>query len=219
MGPARRGRSRLGRIELTSSRIMLHLPRLSAAVLAVVSWVDSVPSPHSRASLTSPPAIGAARDASAGRGGAERDCPAAHPGGLGVPNARDTPCPKPTACPVPPRHRRASSTSPPAIGADRVASAGRCRVVRACGAGPSRVVEALRQGRARAAQAAHVPRAAAPPMALRREPAGEDERPARRSSVRGGPSSSRRGRCVTHCRPEPERTRRDGALLACFRGR
>ena len=47
-----------------------------------------MPSPHSRASLTSPPAIGAARDASAGRGGAEWDCPAAHPGGLGVPNAR-----------------------------------------------------------------------------------------------------------------------------------
>ena len=173
------------RLALTSSRIILHLPRLSAAVLAVVSWVDSVPSPHSRASLTSPPAIGAARDASAGRGGAERDCPAAHPGGLGVPNARDTPCPKPTVCPVPPRHRRASSTSPPAIGADRVASAGRRRVVRACGAGPSRVVEALRQGCARAAQAAHVPWATAPPMALRHEPAGEDEQPARRSIVHG----------------------------------
>ena len=115
------------RLALTSSRIIIHLPRLSAAVLAVVSWVDSVPSPHSRASLTSPPAIGAARDASAGR----------------------------------------------------------CRVVRACGAGPSRVVEALRQGCARAARAAHVPWATAPPMALRHEPAGEDEQPARRCTVHG----------------------------------
>jgi len=76
--------------------------------------------------------------------------------------------------------RRASSTSPPAMGGERNASAGRCGAVLVGRAGPSRAVEALRQGRARAAQAAHVPGAAAPPMALRHEPAGEDERPARR---------------------------------------
>ena len=47
-----------------------------------------------------PPAIGAERDASAGRGGAVRGCPVTHPGGLGVLNARDVPCPKPAACPA-----------------------------------------------------------------------------------------------------------------------
>lgn len=48
------------RLEHTSSRIVLHLPRLSVAVLAV-SRVDSVPYPpaHSRASSISLPAISA----------------------------------------------------------------------------------------------------------------------------------------------------------------
>ena len=120
------------------------------------------------------------RHASAGRGGAGRDCPGAPPGGLGVPNARDTLALPEAGRGVPchPLHRRASSTSPPAIGGDRVASAGRCGAVRACCAGPSRVVEALRQGRARAAQAAHVPRAAAPPTTRWHGPAGADEQPA-----------------------------------------
>ena len=60
------------------------------------------PSPHGRASWISPPAIRAARDASAGRGGTVRGCPATHPGGLGVLNARDTPCPKPAGRALPP---------------------------------------------------------------------------------------------------------------------
>ena len=49
--------------------------------------VVSGPSP----SFLSLPAIGAERDASAGRCGAVRGCPVTHPGGLGVLNARDTP--------------------------------------------------------------------------------------------------------------------------------
>ena len=108
-------------------------------------------------------------------------------------------------------HSRASSTSPPAIGAERDASAGRGAAVRTCSAGPSRVVEALRQGCARAAQAAHVPRAAAPPMALRRVPAGEDERQARRpASVerpphRDGAAASPTAARTARRRPEPER--------------
>ena len=151
-------------------------------------------------SSTSPPAMGTAHVGRARRGsaGLPRNAPErsrrAQRARHALPEAGGVPCHPP--------YRRASSTSPPAMGADRDASAGRCRVVRACRAGPSRVAEALRQGCARAAQAAHVPRAAAPPMALRREPAGEDERPARRSSVRGAPSSSRRGRCVAHCRSD-----------------
>ena len=100
--PCGAGASRVGveRLEPTSSRIILHLRRLSVAVLAEGGWVDSVPSPHGRASSTSPPAIRAARDASAGRGGTVRGCPGTHPGGLGVLNARDTPCPKPAECPA-----------------------------------------------------------------------------------------------------------------------
>ena len=53
-----------------------------------------------------------------------------HPGDLGVHNARDTPSPKPAACPNPSAHSRASSTSPPAIDTERDASAGRCGAMR-----------------------------------------------------------------------------------------
>ena len=49
-------------------------------------------------------------DALAGRGGAVRGYPGAHPGALGVPNARDTLCPKPAFCPAP--RRRAVPARP-----------------------------------------------------------------------------------------------------------
>ena len=133
-----------------------------------------------------------------------------------LPKAGGVPCCAPL--------RRASSTSPPAMGADRDASAGRCGAVRGGRVGPSRVVAALRQGRARAVQAAHVPRAAAPPMALGHEPAEEDERPARRpASVerlphRDGAAASPTAARTARRRPEPERPRRDGALLVSLRG-
>ena len=61
-------------------------------------------------------------------------------------------------------------------------------------------------------------------MALRREPAGEDERPARRpASVervdhRDGAAASPTAARTARRRPEPERPRRDGALLVSLRG-
>ena len=50
------------------------------------------------------------RPGGAGRCRAAQGCPETHPGGLGVPNARDTPCPKPAACPV---QRRTAGPAPP----------------------------------------------------------------------------------------------------------
>ena len=96
--------------------------------------------------------------------------------------------------------------------------------LQACGAGPSRVVEALRQGRARAAQAAHALGAAAPPMAQLHEPAGADERQARRSTVHEACMPPERGRSVAHRRPDgttaPEAgaAARERVLLVCLRG-
>ena len=59
------------------------------------------PAPRRSAGPARPHRLRSVRHASAGRGGAGRDCPGAPPGGLGVPNARDTPCPKPAgACPA-----------------------------------------------------------------------------------------------------------------------
>ena len=100
--PCGAGASRVGveRLEPTPSRIILHLRRLSVAVLAEGGCVDSVPSPHGRASSTSPPAIRAARNASARRGRKVWGYPGVHPGGLGVLNARDMPCQKPAECPA-----------------------------------------------------------------------------------------------------------------------
>ena len=222
----RRGRSRVGveRLEPTSSRIILRLRRLSVAVLAEGGWWTACPSPHGRASWISPPAIRAARDASARRGGTVRGCPATHPGGLGVLNARDTPCPKPAECPA---LRRCAGPAPPhrpAIGSERDASDGRCRAVVLGGAGSPRVVEALSQRRARAAQAAHAPGAAAPPMALRHEPAGADERSARPSASVERVRSSRRGRSVAHwrsdgtTRPRGRSRRPRGRAVGIFAG-
>ena len=99
-------------------------------------------------------------------------------------------------------HSRASSTSPPAIGAERDASAGRGAAVRTCSAGPSRVVEALRQGCARAAQAAHVPWATASPMAQFHKHAGDNERTARPSTVHGACTPPEQGHCVAHRRSD-----------------
>ena len=81
------------------------------------------------------------RPGAAGRCGG---CPRTHPGGLGVLNARDAPCPKPAACPA---LRRCAGPAPshrPATGTERDASAERCGAVRAgrscwaipCGGGP-----------------------------------------------------------------------------------
>ena len=101
--PCGAGASRVGaeRLERTSPRIILHLRRLSVAVLAEGRWVDSVPlGAHVSPSSISPPAIRAARNASTRRGRKERGCPGVHPGGLGVLNARDTSCPQPAECPA-----------------------------------------------------------------------------------------------------------------------
>ena len=181
--PMRRGRSRVGRSGLS--------PRppgefFASAGYRLQFWPRGVgwtacPSPHGRASWISPPAIRAARDASARRGGTVRGCPATHPVGLGVLNARDTPCPKPAECPAV-RRCAGPAPSPPCdrLGARRVGRAVQGGRAGRCWA--PRVVEALSQRRARAAQAAHAPGAAAPPMALRHEPAGDDERSARPSA-------------------------------------
>ena len=60
------------RLEPTSSRIILRLPRLSAAVLAV-RWVDRVPpAPRRSAGPARPHRLRSVRHASAGRGGAVR---------------------------------------------------------------------------------------------------------------------------------------------------
>ena len=95
----------------------------------------------------------------------------------------------------PPSHR-------PAIGSERDASAERCRAVVLGGAEPSRVVESLRPRRARAVQAAQVPWAAASPMAQFHEPAGANERTARRSIVHGARTPPERGRCVAQGRSD-----------------
>ena len=89
------------------------------------------------------PAIGGERDASAGRGGAVRGCPVAYLGGLGVLNARDTPCPQPAECPAVRCCAGPAPFSPPAMGGEHDASdercwggrAGRCWVL-AWGGGP-----------------------------------------------------------------------------------
>ena len=107
----------------------------------------------------------------------------------------------------------------------RDASAGRCGAVWDCRNGSSRAAEAPRQGRARAAQAARVPRAAAPPMALRRELAGEDERLAGRPpSVervphRDGAAASPTGARTARRRPGPERPRASACCWDVLRGR
>ena len=110
-------------------------------------------------------------------------------------------------------HSRASSISPHAISADatrRPDDAGRCGTVVM---GHRVRQRPPRQGRARAAQAARVPRAAAPPMALRRELAGEDERlagrppPVERVPHRDGAAASPTGARTARGRPGPERPR------------
>ena len=200
----RRGRSRVGaeRLEPTSSRIILRLRRLSVAVLAEGGWVDSVPlaTRQGQLDLTACDPCGTRRVGQAWWGGAglPSDAPGrsrrAQRARHALPEAGRVPCFAPL--------RRASSISPPAIGSERDASDGRCRAVVLGGAGSPRVVEALSQRRARAAQAAHAPGAAAPPMALRHEPAGADERSARPGCVRGARCSSRRGRSVAHWRSD-----------------
>ena len=116
-------------------------------------------------------------------------------------------------------HSRASSFSPPAIGTERDASAGRCGAVWDCRNGRSRVVETLRQRRARATQAAQAPWAAAPSMALWHEPSGKDERPAGRPPSaeryphRDGAAASPTGARTARRRPGPERP---GASACCW---
>ena len=124
-----------------------------------------------------------------------------------LPEAGSVPCCAPL--------RRASPISPPAIGSERDASAGRRGAVHACGAGPSRVVEAVRPRRARAAQAAHAPGAAPPLMARWHEPAGSDERTARRSTVHGARTPPERGRCVAHRRSDDTTSPRARRARAC----
>ena len=121
-------------------------------------------------------------------------------------------------------HSRARSISPHAISADatrRPDDAGRCGTVVM---GHRVRQRPPRQGRARAAQAARVPRAAAPPMALRRELAGEDERLAGRPpSVervphRDGTAASPTGARTARRRPGAGAPARERVLLGCSKG-
>ena len=126
----------------------------------------------------------------------------AHPSGLGVHNARDTPCPKPEVCSIP-RH------TPVQARPYRLRSARNARrrpggAVR-CGA----VVFGRRvrgsshpKRRTGAAQAAQVPGDAPQPMAVVRA-CWADGRPARRiSGVHGACPTPERGRCVAHGRSD-----------------
>ena len=121
-------------------------------------------------------------------------------------------------------HSRASSISPPAIGTERDASAGRCGAVWGCRAGRSRVAEVLRQRRARAAQAAHGPWAAAPPTALWHGSVAADRRPARRPPsvkhvpMRNGAAASPTGARTARRGPHAGAPARERVLLVCLLG-
>ena len=149
--------------------------------------------------------------------------PGTHPSGLGEHNARDAPCPKTAACPT--RRRtpvQVHLTACDRYGMRRVDRAVRGGVGRLCWAIAAR--NGLRQRRARAAQAAHVPGSATQPTARWHEPAGTDERPARRSTVHGARKPPERGRCVAQGRsdgttaPEAGAAGRERVLLVSFRG-
>ena len=181
----------------------------------------SVPYPpaYRNASSTVLPAIGAERDASAGRGGAVQGYPEAHPGGLGEHKARDTLCPKPAACHTP--RRIAMQARPHRWNATRQpGGAGRCGTVvmgdRVWWRPPSKA--------ARAAQAARVHCATASPMALRHEPAGGRQAAGATPTVRGARSSSRRGplrhplALGRHDAAQAGAPAREGVLLACSEG-
>ena len=102
----------------------------------------------------------------------------------------------------PPAHISSSSTLPPAIGAERDASAGRGGGMRGGRARPTRARKARPQGRARGEPAAQVPWAAPQPMAVVRA-CWTDGRPARRPrGVHGARLSSRRGLRVAHGRSD-----------------
>ena len=214
------------RLEPTSSRIVLHFPRLSVAVLAV-SRVDSVPYPpaHSRASSISLPAISAdaTRWSGAAGRGTVRGCPGVHPGRFGEHNARNVPCPKPAVCPTlrrtagPARshHMRSARTR-------RVGRAWRggaelwCWVI-ACGRGPPPRARTSCPGCTCASSCCttHGPEARA--CWGRRATGGAP-------AACGARSTSRRGRCVTHWRSDGTRPpgagapAREGVLLGCSKG-
>ena len=139
--------------------------------------VDSVPYPpaHSRASSISLPAISADAtrwSGAAGRRGTAQGCTQA----VSASTTRATCLARSRQCALRSGAQQGPLDLTTCDQRGRDASAGRCGAVWDCRNGSSRAAEAPRQGRARAAQAARVPRAAAPPMALRRELAGEDER-------------------------------------------
>ena len=143
------------RLEPTSSRIVLHFPRLSVAVLAV-SRVDSVPYPpaHSRARSISPHAISAdatRRPGVAGRRGAAQGCTQA----VSASTTRATCLARSRQCALPSGAQQGPLDLTTCDQRGRDASAGRGGAVQSCGAGSSRAAEAPRQGRARAAQASN----------------------------------------------------------------
>ena len=160
---------------------------------------------------------GAAGRRGAAQRGAPRPSRRAQRAQRALPEAGSVPCAA--------AHSRARSISPHAISADatrRPDDAGRCGTVVM---GHRVRQRPPRQGRARAAQAARVPRAAAPPMALRRELAGEDERLAGRPpSVervphRDGTAASPTGARTARSRPGPERPRASACCWDVLRGR
>ena len=223
--PMRRGRSRVGvdRLELTSSRIIHHLPRLSAAALAECVGSTACPRHTAVPSSISPPAIRTERDASPGRGGAVWGCPGTHPGSLGVPNARDAPRPKPAACPAP--RRTAGPARPHRLRSVRTATrrlggVGRCGAV---------VLTHLVRQRPSAKGAHELPRLHMR-LELRRHPWHwgtsllADERSARppasveRVAHRNGAAASPTGARTTRRAPEAGAPARDGVLLVSLQG-
>ena len=145
------------RLEHTSSRIVLHLPRLSVAVLAV-SRVDSVPYPpaHSRASSISLPAISADAtrwSGAAGRRGAAQGCTQA----VSASTTRATCLARSRQCALRSGAQQGQLDLTTCDQRGRDALVGRGGAVWDCRNGRSRVVETLRRRRARAAQAAQAP--------------------------------------------------------------
>ena len=173
------------------------------------------------------PAIRTERDASAGRGGAVRSCPETHPGGLGVLNARDTLCPKPAACPAP--RRRAGPARSHRLRSAQTATrwpgaAGRCGAVRSGRAGPLSHATALRQKARTSCPGCTCASSCGATHGTGARACWGRRATGATPSVRGAPSSSRLGRCVTHWRsdgtlpPGAGAPERDGALLVSLQG-
>ena len=158
------------------------------------------PAPRRSAGPARPHRLRSARHASAGRGGAGRDCPGAPPGGLGVRNARDTPCPKPAARALPPASPQGQLNltacdrrRPRRVGWAVRGGTGLSRRAIARGGGPPPRALTSCPGCTCASSCGATHGTVARACWCRRA-AGATP------SVRGARCSSRRGRCVAHCR-------------------